>query len=186
MVNGKHSENFLNRDATNIHKYINGTTNDNKKIDVNNLNRILREQLEIAINTLNNDSSKSTPNETSLDDITCYKCKRNCRSRGVFCTVGNHWVHSRCQKLSSDEINEVERDSGKYFKCTLCRDQEINVMNHSSSNDQTANLENIMRIPLCNDYLLALTEELDSTRTDEAQESDTDIMDKCTVCDTSF
>ncbi|CAC5416185.1 HARBI1 [Mytilus coruscus] len=108
---------------------------------------------------------------------------QNCRTRGVFCTVGNQWVHYMCQKLTSDEINEVESDSGNYFKCAICRDQEIEVINHSSANDLTVNSETSIRIPPCNDNLLALTQELDSTRIDEAQEADKDILYRCTVCD---
>ena len=43
LVNGKNLENFLDRDISNIHRYINSTTCNDKKLNVNKLNEYIFE-----------------------------------------------------------------------------------------------------------------------------------------------
>ena len=55
----------------------------------------------------------STQNEHQIainpENISCFKCNKNCRTRSTYCTTGKHWIHYRCQKLTEIEIKKVEK-----------------------------------------------------------------------------
>jgi serine/threonine-protein kinase RIO1 len=69
LVNGKNPENFLDRDISNIHRYINSTTCNDKKLNVNKLNEILKEQLETVLDITGNNTSQNTANVRHSNDI---------------------------------------------------------------------------------------------------------------------
>ena len=45
-------------------------------------------------------------------DITCTRCKRSCKTCAAIYQVGNHWIHYRCDRLTTDEIDRVHNDIG--------------------------------------------------------------------------
>ena len=50
----------------------------------------------------------------------CLVCSRNAVTRAAECKIGGHWVHYRCDKLTDDEINRLENDSGFIYNCKRC------------------------------------------------------------------
>jgi ferredoxin len=50
---------------------------------------------------------------------TCYKCKRNCKSRAALFLNG-HWIHYISDKLSEEDINNIEHKDTPY-KCKSCK-----------------------------------------------------------------
>ena len=66
LVNGKNTEAFINRDIKEIHKYIETTTHGNIRINTGQLNEIMRQQLEQALNQLTNKNWKDERKMTIL------------------------------------------------------------------------------------------------------------------------
>jgi uncharacterized membrane protein len=66
----------------------------------------------------------STQNEHQIainpENISCFKCNKNCRTRSTYRTTGKHWIHYRCQKLTEIEIKKVEKTRPKEeYTCKL-------------------------------------------------------------------
>jgi len=81
----------------------------------------MRQQLEQALNQLTNKNWKDERENNNIEDITCTKCKKNYRIRSTYCSKGNHWVHYRCLKLTTQEIQQLEKEGeSKKYTCTLC------------------------------------------------------------------
>ena len=126
LINGKHVNRFLESDLLQIYELASKVRVDDKPVNTDKLNQALAELIrkakglsEISIqknaerNSLQRPTSisKSTVNsltgETQVLDIPtsnlekCLKCKRNCKTRSVHCTEGDHWMHYRCEGLST-------------------------------------------------------------------------------------
>ena len=54
------------------------------------------------------------------EDIKCIKCKKNCKSRGSFCSYGSHWVHYNCERLTKEEIMNIEKCKDEDYRCKIC------------------------------------------------------------------
>ena len=67
-------------------------------------------------------------------DITCSKCKRPCKTRSVLCQLGSHWIHYRCDKLTSVEIDRLHGDQGVIFNCKDCQKHNTAVKKTISPN----------------------------------------------------
>ena len=50
----------------------------------------------------------------------CLVFFRNAVSRAAECKIGGHWVHYRSDKLTDDEINRLENESGLIYNCKRC------------------------------------------------------------------
>ena len=191
LVNGKNPENLSDRDIGNIHRYINSTTCNDKKLNVNKLNEILKEQLETVLGNTGNNTSQNTANVRHSNDIACFKCKKNCRTRSTFCNKGNHY---KCQKLTDTEIQQAEKDTSRSYTCTFCQEfkdeMRTNKIPKTVESDIEANNKNIKnsnpQMMLFSNNSLAITYEMDPIRDEEAQEPSTDIYDKCCACDTDI
>ncbi|CAC5398599.1 unnamed protein product [Mytilus coruscus] len=48
-----------------------------------------------------------TAGRTNVD--ICPKCNRKCLSKYIECSVGNHWIHFKCEKLTKEQINTSEQ-----------------------------------------------------------------------------
>ncbi|CAC5398155.1 unnamed protein product [Mytilus coruscus] len=48
-----------------------------------------------------------TAGRTNVD--ICPKCNRKCLSKCIECSVGNHWIHFKCEKLTKEQINTLEQ-----------------------------------------------------------------------------
>ena len=58
--------------------------------------------------------------DTDPTNIICTKCKRACKTRAAVCQIGNHWIHYHCDRLSSDEIDRLHKDTGYIYNCKDC------------------------------------------------------------------
>lgn len=78
-------------------------------------------QLVIAKNrrVINSQESEDTENNSSIQ---CTKCKRNCKSRSLWCTEGLHWIHYRCEGLSNEDIINLESSDSDAYTCSICRE----------------------------------------------------------------
>lgn len=68
-------------------------------------------------------SSGSLPavsQEQPSDAEICPGCKRPVRTRGAACMQGKHWIHYRCDKLTSEEIYRLDNDPGFIYNCKVC------------------------------------------------------------------
>jgi hypothetical protein len=43
-----------------------------------------------------------------IEDISCYKCRKNGKTCSTYCTVGEHWIHYKCEKLNPEQITAIE------------------------------------------------------------------------------
>ncbi|CAG2245584.1 unnamed protein product [Mytilus edulis] len=171
LVNGKNVSDFIDRDLQNIHNIISSSTSNNTKLNIDDLNAMLREQLTSILNAnqmkYEEVNSQNTQDKDS-DNIACIKCTRNCRTKSTYCSTGNHWVHYRCQNLTQEDITEVEKGENNTYTCTFC-----------TGDSKKLALPSTLQIANCNQLNDLLQEEVTS-RTDETTMSNKDL---CFVCD---
>jgi hypothetical protein len=43
-----------------------------------------------------------------IEDISCNKCRKICKTRSTYWTVGEHWIHYKCEKLNPEQITSIE------------------------------------------------------------------------------
>ncbi|CAG2245593.1 unnamed protein product [Mytilus edulis] len=76
-----------NRDLQNIHNIISSSTSNNTKLNIDDLNAMLREQLTSILNAnqmkYEEVNSQNTQDKDS-DNIACIKCTRKCRTKSTF------------------------------------------------------------------------------------------------------
>ena len=127
LVNGKSMEQFLNNDLSEIHKIISSVVLNGNQIDLKSLNVLLAQQLTTVLNSMSKSTAKtldsdSNPQSEVPDDIKCSKCKRNVKSRGIWCASCNHWTHYKCERLSDNEISQLEQKSNSNdYVCKSCQ-----------------------------------------------------------------
>ena len=114
----------MENDIPSIHDII---SNCNIEGSLDELNEKLADQLEGILSQ----RCTSTQNEDQIainpENISCFKCNKNCRTRGTYCTTGKHWIHYRCQKLTEIEIKKVDKTRPKEEDtCKLCYDPKSN------------------------------------------------------------
>lgn len=123
LVNGANS--FVINDIPNIHKHvIEGLRIQGiKDVNIQELNKQLRNELQkLLLNNQNRDSNSQATLE-DLSSVMCTKCHKICRTRSIFCNVGNHWIHYQCQKLTETEIQAIENSNADdHYECKICID----------------------------------------------------------------
>ena len=132
MINGPGADYVVSNDIIAIHMIIIDSLREEgiKKLNIDQLNRDLGQQLEqllknVDINKINKNHELRT---AETGDATFPKCNKKCRTRSTYCTVGQHWVHYKCQKLTNQEINEIENSKSEdQYQCKLCREQRGSV-----------------------------------------------------------
>ena len=105
---------YLNEKSDTMKEMILASTNSVKeKVKSNERSNLKQEKLaEILPN--------GSPTKELLDDIKCLICSKTCRTRGTFCDAGNHWVHYSCDKLTENEIKNIENDNESTYVCKGC------------------------------------------------------------------
>ena len=177
MINGPGANYFLSNDMVAIHRIIIDSLREEgiKKLNIDQLNRDLGQQLEQLLNNV--DINKMNKNHETVEtgDTTCPKCNKKCRTRSTYCTDGQHWVHSKCQKLTNQEIQEIENSkSDDQYQCKLCMEQRGSV--------NLAIKGPIIAKPTAQDHAQQLLDEeltLTSTRSDSLA----DDFYECVICD---
>ncbi|KAH3810216.1 hypothetical protein DPMN_138605 [Dreissena polymorpha] len=110
MVNGKGVQGFIDTDLPELLSMVQDAQS-TCGYSFKYINRILQLEIEKA---LNKKSEKAY--------VICPGGNRNCKTKGTFCTFGNHWIHNKCEKLSKSEIeyNEDKNNQNKPFKYKCC------------------------------------------------------------------
>ena len=123
LVNGKATENFCNNHLPLLHNIMQNTNIEGRKINIKEMNLILAEQLRIVLNSC---QQVLQPSGSPAGDK-CSKCKRTCKKRAALCEVGNHWIHYACDKLTKDEIYQLENSgtSNFNFNCKKCKNTNL-------------------------------------------------------------
>ncbi|VDI21829.1 Hypothetical predicted protein [Mytilus galloprovincialis] len=105
------------------------------------LNSKIREAcLKLVNNTVSHLGNPSTTNISALSikadstnvDI-CPKCNRKCLSKCIECSVGNHWIHFKCEKLNKEQINTLEQSPDVPYVCSICTKRQGNVSSNMIS-----------------------------------------------------
>ena len=104
-------------------------------------------------------------------DHTCPKCKKNVKSRGTFCTAGNHWIHYNCERLKTHEIEQLEKSSNTSdeYSCKIC------------SKDTSPQTKISLYIPNVDNPSGDMFENILSE--EQLQAEDEIALDICTVCE---
>ena len=132
MINGPGADYFVSNDIVAIHMIIIDSLREEviKKLNIDQLNRDLGHQLEqllknVDINKINKNHELRT---AKTGDATCPKCNKKCRTRSTYCTVGQHCVHYKCQKLTDQEIQVIENSKSEdQYQCKLRCEQRRSV-----------------------------------------------------------
>ncbi|CAG2248026.1 unnamed protein product [Mytilus edulis] len=176
MVNGKNPENFGDRDIKEIHKLIENVNNGDKNKTITKLNEIMKSKLEQALQ-----GKRVQPKYADKDEkvsIQCFKCTKNCRTKSTFCNSGRHWVHYNCQRLSTKEIELLEKEELEDYTCRICQDVNLKILEKvlspvkKGANSKTSYHHN--DVP-------AITQEISSSRNDDSTEKSPET---CNICDT--
>ena len=138
LVNGKDTSRFINTDLPAIHETIKQVILNGHKVNLQYLNQLLEEQLQ-KLNTNIQQRPDSELISNKIDEISkkdddmevlhpnkCKKCKRNVQTRGVFCSLGKHWIHYVCGRLTTDAIDKIENSDDLAYTCILCSDTHTN------------------------------------------------------------
>jgi len=93
-------------------------------INTQKINEVLAIKLKEVLRNLESNDVEQQSLNISCDSSTvekCHTCKRSCRSRAVMC-MNQHWIHYKCEKLSENEIKNLEKqDDNTSYLCSLCR-----------------------------------------------------------------
>lgn len=146
--------------------------------------------------------AKKSPAANPLpQSIRCLKCKKNCQTRSAICDKGNHWIHYKCDKLSSSEIAKMQSDDTCIYICKMCdEDQEqtklkipsspASVCNENCDDITTLKVPVQENSPYCKKQLrlpeITLLPHLHINNTialDILQEETSEAQLKCGVCD---
>jgi hypothetical protein len=147
----------VERDITGIHDIIHAATCNGNQINLNKLNNILAEQLQRIIGTTTSmDELGKAPatKQHEIEDISCNKCRKNCKTRSTYCTVGEHWIHYKCEKLNPEQITAIEATTTADYICTLCQNGKSNICANALAildecNPRTDEVQDETRCNLC-------------------------------------
>ena len=103
LVNGKGELNFVNNELPLIQEEM------SRHSEATDLSNIIKEALE----ELGHGSEETM-------DSRCIICKRLCHTRAVLCFDGNHWVHYKCENLTTAEIDQINTPSHTLYRCKSC------------------------------------------------------------------
>ena len=124
-MNGNNVEIFLNRDVKQIHDMIQKVTSAEPNFNIDKLNQSLAIQIETLLTnkgSVNHENSDCEETGTATYSIQCIKCKRNCKNRSTYCSMGKHLVHNRCKKLWEEAIHVIESSSeDQEYTCKFCK-----------------------------------------------------------------
>jgi hypothetical protein len=82
--------------------------------------------------------SDSNTFDKKYREETCYKCKRNCKSRAALFLNG-YWIHYISDKLSEEDINNIEHKDTPY-KCKSCKPCKAIQIKSPSDTFQSGNM----------------------------------------------
>ena len=119
LVNGKNCSLFRDNDLQKIQDIIDKATFTEQIPNIDKLNSLIAMQINAC---LKQNEPKSPP-KIQENDIKCVKCKKNCKSRGTFCTIGSHWVHYNCERLTNEEITRIEKSKDENYMCKICQNE---------------------------------------------------------------
>ena len=175
LVNGKNTGKFIDTDMKEVQKIINRELQKTGNPSLKKLN----DEFSVQIQTLMQNRTvqrASEPIRQSLkpieySDHTCPKCKKNVKSRGTFCTAGNHWIHYNCERLKTHEIEQLEKSSNTSdeYSCKIC---SKNTSPQTKISLYIPNVDN----PSGDMFENILSEE-------QLQAEDEIALDICTVCE---
>ncbi|CAC5414886.1 unnamed protein product [Mytilus coruscus] len=134
FINGKNINKFIHEELiiSNIHKLIQDALKKYDDVDIESLNDLLITQLEklLSHSVVNKGSPVHNPNEIAvkkivdskdlLNDITCIKCKRPCKTKAALCDFGSHWIHYNFEKLTND-IQIFKSVPTAVHHCKICK-----------------------------------------------------------------
>ena len=134
-INGKSMNRFLETDLENITKMTENATLNGNPIDISEFNTKLRVQLNSMLSgkTMakdNTDIGMIQAEQEGEQKAQYSKCSRNVKSKAVYCEASEHWFHYHCEKLSEQEIAEIENHKVPYYVCEKCKNDR-NKSGHS-------------------------------------------------------
>lgn len=134
LVNGKDQAQFLERDLPKILRSSDeaakatGMTIRSLNTYVKRVIADCREELSRLggkCNTIapDNRHQENIPPEDSIpeDNTRCTVCRKHCNTRAIFCTMGGHWIHYRCDRMSKPEIEAAEGNNSDDYICKACQ-----------------------------------------------------------------
>ncbi|CAC5386529.1 unnamed protein product [Mytilus coruscus] len=173
LVNGKDQNRFVDVDLIEIRQIAQNAKCGNSKVNLAHLNNLMRERLEQSV------GAKTTPAPCDRNInpcIECIKCKKNCRTRGAYCTTGKHWVHYKCQNLISQEIVEIELEA--------IEGEANNTQIVQTSRPTDGHYEQLT-LPTCSNNALSILADAGAVREEEPQSEPTNHQQanpKATSC----
>ena len=106
-----------------IHCITSNTKINGVSLHIEQLKQALRLKLEKALNALSKPETSMNCSDSNTFDKKYYKCKRKCKSRAALFLNG-HWIHYICDKLSKEDINNIEYKDTTYI-CKACKAIQI-------------------------------------------------------------
>ena len=123
LINGKSIDRFLETDLKNITKMTENASLNGNPVNISQLNAKLRTQLDRVLNCkamARKDNEKIQSTQEIADKAQCVKCKKNVKSKAVYCEASDHWIHYNCDKLSEKEITDIEKHKESSYVCKKC------------------------------------------------------------------
>ena len=110
LVNGKNPNHFTENDIAEIQKVIVREPQKTGSPSIKKLNGEFSRQLLALIQSRTSQQLLQTNRENNKTvenpSFVCSKCKKNVKSRGTYCSAGNHWIHYHSERLTSHEIEQ--------------------------------------------------------------------------------
>ncbi|VDI13607.1 Hypothetical predicted protein [Mytilus galloprovincialis] len=152
----------------------------------------MRERLE---QTVGAKITQATCDKNVNAGILCIKCNRSCRTRSAYCTSGKHWVHYKCQKMTSQEIAEIEleEENDDNYTCKICNGNiaiEGEAKNTQTSQPIDSQYQQLA-LPTCSNNASSILADAGATREEEVCEAELcgicegtieDNADSCEIC----
>ncbi|CAG2212446.1 BHMT [Mytilus edulis] len=192
LVNGKDQDRFVDVDLTEIRQIAQNAKCGKSKVNLTQLNNLMRERLE---QTVGAKITQATCDKNVNAGILCIKCNRSCRTRSAYCTSGKHWVHYKCQKMTSQEIAEIEleEENDDNYTCKICNGNiaiEGEAKNTQTSQPIDSQYQQLA-LPTCSNNASSILADAGATREEEVCEAELcgicegtieDNADSCEIC----
>ncbi|CAG2250966.1 unnamed protein product [Mytilus edulis] len=192
LVNGKDQNRFVDVDLIEIRQIAQNAKCGKSKVNLTHLNNLMRERLE---QTVGAKITQATCDKNVNAGILCIKCNRSCRTRSAYCTTGKHWVHYKCQKMTSQEIAEIEleEENDDNYTCKICNGNiaiEGEAKNTQTSRPIDSHYEQLA-LPTCSNNASSILADAGAVRDEEVCEAELcgicegtieDNADSCEIC----
>ena len=108
-------DHFVNEHLAMISDIMENITIIGVHIDRDEMNKLLASKLQEAINILNRKMPEENQpvQQMKQEVVICDKCTRYCRTRAFKCDTC-HWRHYRCEKLTEEQIDNLD-DYNEYY-----------------------------------------------------------------------